>query len=48
MSEQEIVNKLNVEQLKDYMVSIRDNPDLGKYKFCAKNEFITVFIFWNW
>ncbi len=40
MSEQEIVNNLNVEQLKDCMVSIRDDSDLGKYKFRVKNEWI--------
>lgn len=40
MAEAKIVNGLDVEQLGGAMDGMRDNPDLGKYKFRARNKWV--------
>ena len=40
MAEETIINGLNVNQLDDCMDGMRDNPDIGKYRFRAKNEWV--------
>lgn len=40
MTEQKIVNGLDVELLAESMDEMRDNPDVGKYKFRAKNVWV--------
>jgi uncharacterized OsmC-like protein len=40
MAEQKMVNGLNVEELGGAMDGMRDNPEVGKYQFRAKNRWV--------
>ncbi|MHC4154626.1 MAG: OsmC family protein [Planctomycetota bacterium] len=40
MAEERIVNGIMVEQLDDCMDGMRDNPELGKYQFRARNKWV--------
>jgi uncharacterized OsmC-like protein len=41
MAEQKKVNDVNVDQLREAMDGLRENPDLGKYQFRVHNEWIS-------
>jgi hypothetical protein len=40
MAEQKMVNGINVAELDGAMDGMRDNPEVGKYQFRAKNRWV--------